>query len=76
MQEGARIQVKGTVISLVSKTRYRVELDNGRRMVVNLAGKMRMDFIRLLPATKVLVEFSPYDLSSGRIIEQERIKKI
>jgi translation initiation factor IF-1 len=45
-------------------------------MVVNLAGKMRMDFIRLLPATKVLVEFSPYDLSSGRIIEQERIKKI
>lgn len=69
MQEGARIQIKGTVICSVSKTRYRVELENGKRLIVTLAGKLRMDFIRLLPAAKVSVEFSPYDLSVGRIIE-------
>jgi translation initiation factor IF-1 len=76
MQEGTRLQVRGTVIGPISTTRYRVELDGGKQMVVTLAGKLRMDFIRLLPATKVLIEFSPYDLSTGRIIEHESTKKI
>ncbi|NJK90453.1 MAG: translation initiation factor IF-1 [Blastochloris sp.] len=76
MQESSRLQVKATVIAAISTTRYRVELEDGKQMIVTLAGKLRMDFIRLLPATKVLVEFSPYDLSSGRIIEHESNKKI
>jgi translation initiation factor IF-1 len=76
MQEGARLQVTGTIIGTLSATRYRVELEGGKQMVVTLAGKLRMDFIRLLPATKVLIEFSPYDLSSGRIIEHKSKKKI
>ena len=68
MPESGRIEIEGTVLEALSSTRFRVELANGRQLPAGLAGKVRMDLIRILPGTRVLVEFSPYDLSRGRII--------
>jgi translation initiation factor IF-1 len=47
---------------------FRVELDNGHKVLAHISGKMRMNFIRILPGDKVTVELSPYDLSRGRIV--------
>jgi translation initiation factor IF-1 len=68
MQESDRIQMNGTVTGAIAKAIFRVELANGKQVPARLSGKMRLDFIRVLPGTQVLVEFSPYDLSNGRII--------
>ena len=68
MPEESRIEVKGSVIEALSATRFRVALANGRQVPAGLSGKMRMNMIRILPGMQVLVEFSPYDLSRGRII--------
>jgi translation initiation factor IF-1 len=65
-QEG--IQVEGTVIEPLPNAMFRVELENGHRVLAHISGKMRMHFIRILPGDKVTVELSPYDLSRGRII--------
>ena len=61
------IQVEGTVIESLPNARFRVELENGHRILAHVAGKMRMHFIRILPGDKVTVEMSPYDLARGRI---------
>ena len=61
------IEVDGTVIETLPNASFRVELDNGHRILAHMSGKMRMKFIRLLPGDKVKVELSPYDLSRGRI---------
>lgn len=68
MPESDRIQMNGTVTGPIDQAVFRVELSNGKQVPARLSGKMRLDFIRILPGTKVLVEFSPYDLSQGRII--------
>lgn len=68
MPESDRIQMNGTVTGPIDQAVFRVELSNGKQVPARLSGKMRLDFIRVLPGTKVLVEFSPYDLSQGRII--------
>lgn len=68
MPQSDRIEMKGTVVAGISKTVFRVELANGRQLPAHLSGKMRLSFIRVLPGTPVIVEFSPYDLSKGRII--------
>lgn len=65
-QEG--IQVEGTVVEPLPNAMFRVELENGHRVLAHISGKMRMHFIRILPGDKVTVELSPYDLSRGRII--------
>jgi len=62
------IEMPATVVGDVSRNRIRVELENGQRCVAGLSGKVRLDFTRVLPGKKVLVEFSPYDLSRARII--------
>ncbi len=62
------IQVEGKVIEQLPNALFRVELDNGHRVLAHVSGKMRMHFIRILPGDKVTVELSPYDLSRGRII--------
>jgi translation initiation factor IF-1 len=60
--------MNGTVTETISSGVFRVELANGKRVLARLSGKMRLSFIRVLPGTLVTVEFSPYDLSEGRII--------
>ena len=61
------IRVEGTVVELLPNTMFRVELPNKHRVLAHISGKMRLNFIRLLPGDKVTVEMSPYDLSKGRI---------
>ncbi len=76
MPERDGITLRGTVVNVISPTRFRVELENGHQVMATLSGEVRMSFIRVLPGSKVLVEFSPYDLSQGRIIEEKEEKKI
>jgi translation initiation factor IF-1 len=62
------IEVMGTVVELLPNARFWVELENSRRVLAHVSGKMRKHFIRILPGDKVLVELTPYDLTRGRII--------
>ncbi len=62
------IEVEGTVIETLPNAMFRVELDNGHKILAHVSGKMRMHFIRILPGDKVTIELSPYDLTRGRII--------
>jgi translation initiation factor IF-1 len=62
------IAVEGTVVETLPNAMFRVELDNGHRVLAHISGKMRMHFIKILPGDKVSVELSPYDLSRGRIV--------
>ncbi len=67
MAKEEAIQVEGTVIEALPNTTFRVELDNGHEVLAHISGKMRQHYIRILPADKVVVELSPYDLTRGRI---------
>ncbi len=64
-QEG--IQVDGRVIEALPNAMFKVELDNGHVILAHISGKMRKNYIRILPNDRVLLELSPYDLSRGRI---------
>ena len=61
------IEVEGTVVEPLPNAMFRVELNNGHKVLAHVSGKIRMNFIRILPGDKVLVELSPYDLQRGRI---------
>ena len=61
------IEVEGTVIEPLPNAMFRVELENGHKVLAHISGKMRMNYIRILPGDKVKVERSPYDLDRGRI---------
>lgn len=61
------IETEGTVIETLPNAMFRVELENGHRVLAHVSGKMRMNFIRILPGDKVKLELSPYDLTRGRI---------
>ncbi len=61
------IELEGTVIEPLPNAMFRVELENGHKVLAHISGKMRMHYIRILPGDKVVVELSPYDLSRGRI---------
>ncbi len=67
MAKEEAIQVEGKVIEALPNAMFRVELENGHKVLAHVAGKMRMHFIRILPGDKVTVELSPYDLTRGRI---------
>ncbi len=62
------VQVEGTVVEPLPNAMFRVELENGQRVLAHISGKMRMNFIKILPGDKVTVELSPYDLTRGRIV--------
>ena len=62
------IEVEGTVLEKLPNAMVQVELENGHQILAHISGKLRMNFIRILPGDKVLVEMSPYDLTKGRII--------
>ena len=61
------IEVTATVLEALPNAMFRVELDNKHQALAHISGKMRLNFIRLMPGDKVMVEMSPYDLSRGRI---------
>jgi translation initiation factor IF-1 len=62
------IRVEGTVTEALPNAVFRVELENGHRVMAHVSGRMRMHFIRILPGDRVSVELSPYDLTKGRIV--------
>ena len=66
------IQVEGKVKEALANTQFRVELSNGHQVIAHVAGRMRKNFIRIIPGDTVTVELSPYDLSKGRIIYRGR----
>ncbi len=66
------ITVEGTVIEPLPNAMFRVELENGHRVLAHVSGKMRKFFIRILPGDKVTVELPPYDLTRGRITYRAR----
>ncbi|HHY04439.1 MAG TPA: translation initiation factor IF-1 [Thermoanaerobacterales bacterium] len=61
------IEVEGTVIEPLPNAMFRVELKNGHKILAHVSGKIRMNYIRILPGDRVTVELSPYDLTRGRI---------
>ncbi len=66
------IEVTGVVVETLPNAMFRVELENGHRVLAHISGKMRLHFIKILPGDKVTVELSPYDLNRGRIIYREQ----
>jgi translation initiation factor IF-1 len=66
------LQVEGKVLETLPNAMFRVELENGHKVLAHISGKMRMHFIKILPGDKVTVELSPYDLTRGRIIFREK----
>ena len=61
------IEVEGTVVEAVPNTTFQEDIGNGHTILAHISGKLRMNFIRILPGDKVTVEMSPYDLTRGRI---------
>ncbi len=61
------IQMAGQVVEALPNAMFRVELENGHQIVCHVSGKIRMNYIKILPGDKVAVELSPYDLTKGRI---------
>ncbi|HEY1371634.1 MAG TPA: translation initiation factor IF-1 [Candidatus Binatia bacterium] len=66
------MEVTGSVLETLPNAMFRVQLDNGHKVLAHISGKMRMHYIKILPGDKVRVELSPYDLGRGRIIYRER----
>ena len=66
------VKVDGTVVEVLANTMFRVELENGHRILAHISGKMRLNFIKILPGDKVIMEMSPYDLTKGRIVYREK----
>ena len=66
-KDGA-IEVEGTILEALPNAMFRVELENGHKVLAHISGKMRQHYIRILPTDRVVVELSPYDLSRGRIV--------
>lgn len=67
MSKQGVIEQDGTIAEALSNAMFRVELENGHEIIAHISGKMRMNYIKILPGDKVKVEISPYDLSKGRI---------
>jgi len=61
------LELEGTVVETLPNAMFKVELENGHQVLAHISGKLRMNFIKILPGDKVTLEMSPYDLSRGRI---------
>ncbi len=68
MAKDDAIEVQGTIMETLPNAMFRVELENGHRVLAHISGKMRMHYIKILPGDRVTVALSPYDLTRGRII--------
>jgi translation initiation factor IF-1 len=67
MAKEKAIEIEGSVVETLPNAMFRVELTNGMNILAHISGRMRMNFIRILPGDRVTVELSPYDLTRGRI---------
>ena len=72
MSKADVIEIEGTVIEKLPNAMFQVELENGPQVLAHICGKLRMNYIRILPGDKVTIELSPYDLSKGRIIWRDK----
>ena len=66
------IEVEGVVVEKLPNAMFHVELENGHKILAHISGKLRMNFIRIIPGDKVRIEMSPYDLTKGRIIWRDK----
>ncbi|MGI6712063.1 MAG: translation initiation factor IF-1 [Bacillota bacterium] len=72
MSKQDTIEMEGTVVDSLPNAMFKVELANGHRVLAHISGKIRMNFIRILPGDKVIIEVCPYDLTRGRIIYRHK----
>ncbi|HBZ53177.1 MAG TPA: translation initiation factor IF-1 [Eubacterium sp.] len=72
MSKSDVIEIEGKVIEKLPNAMFQVELENGHVVLAHISGKLRMNYIRILPGDKVTLEMSPYDLSKGRIIWRDK----
>lgn len=72
MSKEEAIEVEGLVVESLPNTMFKVELKNGHVILTHLSGKMRKNYIRIVPGDRVKVELSPYDLTRGRIVYREK----
>ena len=72
MSKSDVIEVEGTVLEKLPNAMFKVELENGHIVLAHISGKLRMNFIKILPGDKVTLEMSPYDLSKGRIVWRDK----
>ena len=72
MSKADVIEVEGVVVEKLPNAMFKVELENGHQILAHISGKLRQNYIRILPGDKVTIEMSPYDLSKGRIICRDK----
>ena len=72
MSKADVIEIEGTVVEKLPNAMFRVKLENGHEVLAHISGKLRMNFIKILPGDTVTMELSPYDLSKGRIIWRDK----
>jgi translation initiation factor IF-1 len=68
MAKQSSIEQDGIIVEALSNAMFRVELENGHQVIAHISGKMRMNYIKILPGDKIKLEMSPYDLTKGRIV--------
>ena len=72
MSKAEKFEMEGKVLEKLPTAMFQVELDNGHQVLAHISGKLRMNYIRILPGDKVTVELSPYDLAKGRIVWRDK----
>ena len=72
MSKSDVIEIQGTVLEKLPNAMFEVELENKHKVLAHISGKLRMNYIKILPGDKVIIELSPYDLSKGRIIWRDK----
>lgn len=72
MSKSDVVEIEGTVVEKLPNTMFKVELENGHQVLAHISGKLRMNFIKIVPGDKVTLELSPYDLTKGRIIWRDK----
>ena len=72
MSKSDVIEIEGTVVEKLPNAMFQVELEHGHQVLAHISGKLRMNYIRILPGDKVTIELSPYDLTKGRIIWRDK----
>jgi len=70
INEKELVKLEGEVVESLPSTTFKIKLDNGHEILAHISGRMRVNYIRLIPGDRVLVEMSPYDLTKGRIIQR------
>ena len=75
MSKADVIEIEGVVVEKLPNAMFQVELDNGHKIIAHLSGKLRKNFIRIIPGDSVKIEMSPYDLTKGRITWRGKVRK-